>query len=189
MLKKDVIKHFGSQSKTARALRISNSAVSQWPEELTDSLQYKVELATNGVLKSSETKGNTYIKDGRFQVDKYLSNVSYKDFHNNNSGWLLHYVWAPSCLSPDGSHVYLRSVDLEFAITDHEFLLDIMEGNLKSIKEECNKKEKHNWSCRDLYLNEVDYLLISNILASQYALPEDYLFPEYYIAQAKGLRE
>jgi len=32
MLKSDVIAHFGSQSAVARALKLTKSAISQWPE-------------------------------------------------------------------------------------------------------------------------------------------------------------
>lgn len=55
MLKSDVVNYFGSIAKTARALRISYQAVKKWPEELTDRIAWKVELVTNGALKTNET--------------------------------------------------------------------------------------------------------------------------------------
>ena len=55
MKKTDVITYFGSQSKTAKALRISQAAVHQWPETLTDRIAWRVELVTNGQLKTQET--------------------------------------------------------------------------------------------------------------------------------------
>ena len=56
MTKKEVFNHFGSAAKTARALRISRAAVCLWPDTLTDAVAYRVELASNGALKSDETK-------------------------------------------------------------------------------------------------------------------------------------
>lgn len=55
MKKQDVIRHFGSVNETAKALRISPAAVSQWDDELSDRIGYKVELATNGAFKTRET--------------------------------------------------------------------------------------------------------------------------------------
>jgi len=55
MTKSDVIEHFGSAAKTARAMRISRAAVCLWPDVLSDAVAYKVELVTNGALKSDET--------------------------------------------------------------------------------------------------------------------------------------
>lgn len=56
MLKSEVINYFNGVNATARALRIRPSAVSKWPEVLTERIAYRVELATNGVLKTDETK-------------------------------------------------------------------------------------------------------------------------------------
>jgi len=56
MTKKEVLEHFGSAAKTARALRISRAAVSVWPDVLSESTAFKVELVTNGILKTDETK-------------------------------------------------------------------------------------------------------------------------------------
>ena len=55
MTKKEVIEYFGSASNTARALRISRSAVCLWPDVLSESIAYKVELASGGGLKTKET--------------------------------------------------------------------------------------------------------------------------------------
>ena len=56
MLKTDVIDYFGSAANTARALRISRAAVCLWPDELSEQVAYRVELATSGALKTDETK-------------------------------------------------------------------------------------------------------------------------------------
>jgi hypothetical protein len=55
MKKNDVLEHFGSAAKTARAMRISRTAVSLWPDILSDNVAFKVELVTNGALKTEET--------------------------------------------------------------------------------------------------------------------------------------
>jgi hypothetical protein len=55
MTKNEVIVFFNGVNATARALRIRPSAVSKWPEVLTERIAYKVELATNGALKTEET--------------------------------------------------------------------------------------------------------------------------------------
>lgn len=55
MTKTEVINHFGNKARTARALRISYQAVNSWPMQLTERIAYRVELATNGALKSDET--------------------------------------------------------------------------------------------------------------------------------------
>ena len=56
MKKTDVLDYFGSASKAAKALRISPAAVSMWPDVLSDRTAYKIELVTNGALKTEETK-------------------------------------------------------------------------------------------------------------------------------------
>ena len=55
MTKKEVIEYFGSPARAARLLRISRSSITQWPDVLTDRIAFRVELATNGALKSDET--------------------------------------------------------------------------------------------------------------------------------------
>lgn len=56
MKKEEVLNYFGGVSATARALRITHSAVSQWKDELTGSIAFKVELVSNGHFKTEETK-------------------------------------------------------------------------------------------------------------------------------------
>ena len=55
MKKSDVIEYFGSAAKTARALRISPSAVTRWEDDIPDSSAYKVEILSGGKLKTDET--------------------------------------------------------------------------------------------------------------------------------------
>jgi predicted nucleotidyltransferase len=55
MKKTEVLEYFGGVAKTARAMRLTAASVYRWPDELTDLLAYRVELATKGALKSDET--------------------------------------------------------------------------------------------------------------------------------------
>nr|DAN28445.1 MAG TPA: DNA-binding transcriptional regulator [Caudoviricetes sp.] len=50
MLKKDVIKHFGTLEKVAIALGISVSAVSQWGDVIPEKNAYRLQEMTDGEL-------------------------------------------------------------------------------------------------------------------------------------------
>ncbi|MGX5913925.1 Cro/CI family transcriptional regulator [Aliidiomarina sp. Khilg15.8] len=52
MKKTDAIKHFGSQAAIARALQISKTAVSNWPEAIPPRRAYELERLTEGELKT-----------------------------------------------------------------------------------------------------------------------------------------
>ncbi|WP_420241376.1 Cro/CI family transcriptional regulator [Atlantibacter hermannii] len=51
MYKKDVVQHFGSQRAVARALGLSESAVSQWKSVIPENDAFKLEAITSGALK------------------------------------------------------------------------------------------------------------------------------------------
>jgi len=51
MKKEDAVSYFGSQAKLAKALRISESAVSQWGNDVPESSSYKLQVMTGGELK------------------------------------------------------------------------------------------------------------------------------------------
>ena len=51
MRKSDVLKFFKNGSKTARALGITKSAVSQWGEEIPEAMAYRAQTASRGKLK------------------------------------------------------------------------------------------------------------------------------------------
>jgi transposase-like protein len=67
MKKSDVIKFFGSQSATARAMRINRVSVHKWRDELSESLQYRIEIVTGGLLKSDETERLERIRCARLE--------------------------------------------------------------------------------------------------------------------------
>lgn len=54
MKKKQVIDHFGTQRAVARALGISDAAVSQWKEIIPEKDAYRLEIVTAGALKYQE---------------------------------------------------------------------------------------------------------------------------------------
>ena len=56
MYKKDVIDHFGTQRAVAKALGISDAAVSQWKEVIPEKDAYRLEVVTAGALKYQESK-------------------------------------------------------------------------------------------------------------------------------------
>lgn len=51
MLKADAIAHFGSQAKIARALNITEAAVSLWGDVVPEGSAYKLESVTRRVLR------------------------------------------------------------------------------------------------------------------------------------------
>ena len=54
MDKQKVVEYFGSQRAVARALGISDAAVSQWKEIIPEKDAHRLELVTSGVLKFQE---------------------------------------------------------------------------------------------------------------------------------------
>ena len=51
MLKKTVVKYFGNQLSTAKALGLTRGSVSQWGEVIPEKQALRVEKISNGVLK------------------------------------------------------------------------------------------------------------------------------------------
>lgn len=54
MHKQNVIDHFGTQRAVAKALGISDAAVSQWKEIIPEKDAYRLEIVTAGALKYDE---------------------------------------------------------------------------------------------------------------------------------------
>ena len=50
--KSDVIEYFGGAAKTAAALGVTRSAVSQWNDTVPEGSAYKIEVLTGGALKA-----------------------------------------------------------------------------------------------------------------------------------------
>ncbi|MDY7026625.1 MAG: Cro/CI family transcriptional regulator [Pseudomonadota bacterium] len=55
MKKQDVIKHFGSQTETAKVCGIGKSAVNQWNDIIPMGRALQIERQTNGALKFDES--------------------------------------------------------------------------------------------------------------------------------------
>lgn len=51
MRKSAVLSHFGTQKAVARAMDITISAVSQWPEIIPEGAAYKIQVLTSGALR------------------------------------------------------------------------------------------------------------------------------------------
>lgn len=65
MLKKDVKRHFKTLDAIAKALRITKSAVSQWPEIVPKGAAYELQVITGGVLT---VDASLYAKDSRAET-------------------------------------------------------------------------------------------------------------------------
>jgi len=52
MLKKDVLKHFGTQEKIASALGLKQASVSRWGENIPRLRAFEIERLTKGKLKA-----------------------------------------------------------------------------------------------------------------------------------------
>lgn len=52
MRKSEVISHFGSKVKTARALNISPASITQWGDIVPESRAYQIEHITGGALSA-----------------------------------------------------------------------------------------------------------------------------------------
>jgi DNA-binding transcriptional regulator YdaS (Cro superfamily) len=50
MKKSEAIRHFGSQTKLAVAINVSQAAISKWPENVPELRAYQIERLTNGEL-------------------------------------------------------------------------------------------------------------------------------------------
>ncbi|MCL1088045.1 Cro/CI family transcriptional regulator [Shewanella profunda] len=53
MKTKDAIKHFGNKAKLAKALNISKSAITQWPDDVPALRAFQIERLTGGQLKAT----------------------------------------------------------------------------------------------------------------------------------------
>ena len=59
MTKNDVIEHYGSQGKAARALGIAQPSISAWGDRPPLKRQMQIEAATGGVLKADVSAPET----------------------------------------------------------------------------------------------------------------------------------
>lgn len=51
MRKQDVIEHYGSEARAARALGISRQAVNAWPDPIPENTAYRIQVLTKNALK------------------------------------------------------------------------------------------------------------------------------------------
>lgn len=117
-----------------------------------------------------------------FKWDEYLKKAKYKDIVNSQ---FFGFPYAPPMVSPNGKYVYIKALDIDVKTNDYEFLNEIL---LEVLRRLIEKSVDNRWSYHALYLLEVDYLLIANILNNAGKLPEDYRYPEFYLQQAKDAK-
>ena len=56
MKKDEVLAYFGTQVQLAKALGISQAAISKWPDQVPMLRQYQIERLTGGALKVQDTR-------------------------------------------------------------------------------------------------------------------------------------
>lgn len=65
MLKQTAIDHFGSASKLADALGVTDSAVSLWKEIIPEGSAYKLQVITGGALRVDQSAYKNRAKRGQ----------------------------------------------------------------------------------------------------------------------------
>jgi hypothetical protein len=84
----------------------------------------------------------------------------------------------PTMYSPDGSQIYLHSLDIAMKIDDRDALRIAFEQIHESLLMEI---EHFDWSVHKIADYENDYMTVWHLLQNLDALPEDYRFPEYHL--------
>lgn len=113
-----------------------------------------------------------------FDWDGYIERTPYSTVLRGMGGNRLK---IPTMFSPDGSQVYLKSLDVAYRTDDAEGLTHAFGEILDSLRLAITSM---TWSCERVYLCQVDYLTVWGLLDSLSALPEDYRHPEYYLEEA-----
>jgi len=115
------------------------------------------------------------MKKPSFDWDKYMRIETYNKVLDGISR--LH---IPTMFSPDKKLIYLKTYESEFETDDAKNLNIILEELYVSLQ---NEARNIDWSCEKLYLLEVDYITVWEILYNLVALPDDYQDPEYYLKE------
>jgi WD40 repeat protein len=94
-------------------------------------------------------------------------------------------VLNPTSFSPDGKLFYLHFDDTEYKITDYDALNLVATEILNALK---NPNISIDFSYRELALLEQDYCIVCSILYGASQLPEDFMYPEFYLREAKDAK-
>lgn len=113
-----------------------------------------------------------------FDWDGYIERTSYSTVLRGMEG---NRLTTPTMFSPDGSQVYLKSLDIACRTDDVERLNGAFREILDSLRLAITSM---TWSCERVYLCQVDYLTVWGLLDNLSALPEDYRHPEHYLEEA-----
>ena len=117
-------------------------------------------------------------KQKPFAWDDYVKVVPYrKVLEGMESTRLI----MPTMFSPDRREVYLRSQDTTIGTDDIKRLKCFWGMIYRQLR---LVLATMNWSCEEAYLLQVDYVIVWSLLYQFDALPDDYMFPEYYLRKA-----
>jgi hypothetical protein len=89
----------------------------------------------------------------------------------------------PTMYSPDGSQIYLHSLDIAMKVDDSNTLRNAFGQIHESLLMEI---ENFDWSVHKIADYENDYMAVWNLLENLDALPDDYQFPEYHLRKLWG---
>lgn len=107
--------------------------------------------------------------------NRLCQGTSYVDVKIRNSGLI---PTVPTMYSPDGSQIYLSSIDLAHSIDDIKSLCRAFEEIFENLQSEIAHL---SWSIKRAAELEQDYLVVWNLLQNLNALPDDYEYPEFYL--------
>ena len=110
-----------------------------------------------------------------FNWDQLCKNTSYANVKIKHTGLI---PMIPTMYSPDGSQIYLQSLDFAVGVNNVELLCYAF----KSIHENMRSEAANfDWSVKKIAELEQDYLAVWNLLYGLDALPGNYRFPEYHL--------
>ena len=113
-----------------------------------------------------------------FDWDNYMNTTPYNEVLKGME-WARKII--PTMFSPDKKQIYLKTDDAAYEVENTHALNTKLLELLKRIEEEVKNMDLF---CENLYLLQVDYLIIWAILENQSALPADYEYPEFYFRNA-----
>lgn len=159
MKKETVINYFGGVKETSKAMKMHENSVRRWKDDLPLAIQCRVEFLSRGALLSDDSieKG---IKP-KFDWERYANTAKYIDVIDR-VGHVFGLPRIPTIISPDGTKVLLKTSDIVYQTDDYDGLNRALKYILHEVKIK-SKEIKHSF--RDLYLLELDFYTVWDILA------------------------
>lgn len=115
------------------------------------------------------------MKSENINWDKITQSATYSEISLNRGASI---PAVPTMYSPDGSQIYLRSLDIAIRLDDSGVLNNAFEQIYEALRMEI---EHFDWSVHKIAGYESDYMTVWNLLKNLDALPENYRFPEYHL--------